>query len=132
MGVFCRRVGVLLIDGGTVRFPRIIGLDKAMTLILTGRFIGAQEALSLGPINRISASGKSLNMVKELVKQIASFPKNTMLGDRRSTYKQCDMILMPALNNKLDICIESLSSIEYLNGAQVFSLEQFRHGFKQQ
>nr|XP_046211789.1 probable enoyl-CoA hydratase [Oncorhynchus gorbuscha] len=84
MGVFCRRFGVPLIDGGTVRLPRLIGLSRAMDLILTGRPIGAQEALAFGLANRVVPDGQALQAALELAEQISTFPQQCMRADRSS------------------------------------------------
>ncbi|XP_066276728.1 enoyl-CoA hydratase EchA19-like [Branchiostoma lanceolatum] len=86
MGVFCRRFGVPLIDGGTVRLPRLIGLSRALDLILTGRSIGALEALEFGLANRVVPKGTALQAALELANQIAAFPQECMRADRRSAY----------------------------------------------
>ncbi|XP_030625794.1 uncharacterized protein LOC115808527 [Chanos chanos] len=86
MGVFCRRFGVPLIDGGTVRLPRLIGLSRALDLILTGRPIGAQEALSFGLANRVVPDGQALQVALELAEQISSFPQGCLRADRASAY----------------------------------------------
>ncbi|XP_035664497.1 short-chain-enoyl-CoA hydratase-like isoform X1 [Branchiostoma floridae] len=86
MGVFCRRFGVPLLDGGTVRLPRLIGLSRALDLILTGRPIGAQEALEFGLANRVVPKGTALEAAVELANQIAAFPQECMRADRRSAY----------------------------------------------
>lgn len=91
LGVFCRRFGVPLIDGGTVRLPRIVGLGRAMDLILTGRPIDAEEALMMGLVNRISKPGEALSVAIELALQIASFPNSCMNVDRKSTYRSFDL-----------------------------------------
>lgn len=87
LGVFCRRWGVPLIDGGTVRLPRLIGLSRAMDLILTGRAVAADEALTMGLVNRVVAPGSALQAALELADQIASFPQACMQADRRSAYE---------------------------------------------
>ncbi|PIC22420.1 hypothetical protein B9Z55_016486 [Caenorhabditis nigoni] len=89
-GVFCRRVGVPLIDGGTVRLPRVVGLGRALDLILTGREIGAKEALEWGLVNRIAEEGKVIEEAVKLGKLIASHPEMCMLADRESTYYSLD------------------------------------------
>jgi enoyl-CoA hydratase len=86
-GVFCRRFGVPLIDGGTVRLPRLIGLSRALDLILTGRPVGADEALQLGLANRVVPRGASRAAAEELAREIASFPQRTMRADRLSAYE---------------------------------------------
>ncbi|XP_061095647.1 enoyl-CoA hydratase EchA19 isoform X2 [Conger conger] len=84
MGVFCRRFGVPLIDGGTVRLPRLIGLSRALDLILTGRPVAAQEALAFGLANRVVPDGQALQAALELAEQISSFPQQCLRADRSS------------------------------------------------
>ncbi|XP_056594744.1 enoyl-CoA hydratase EchA19 isoform X1 [Triplophysa dalaica] len=86
MGVFCRRFGVPLIDGGTVRLPQLIGLSHAMDLILTGRPVRAQEALTFGLANRVVPDGQALQVALELAEQISSFPQLCLRADRNSAY----------------------------------------------
>src|SRR5581483_3754745 len=87
-GVFCRRWGVPLIDGGTVRLPRLIGQSRAMDMILTGRPVDAQEALELGLANRVVADGESRGAAEELARELARFPQTCMRGDRLSVLEQ--------------------------------------------
>ncbi|XP_030254105.1 uncharacterized protein LOC115570025 [Sparus aurata] len=89
MGVFCRRFGVPLIDGGTVRLPRLIGLSRALDLILTGRPIGAQEALAYGLANRVVPDGQALQAALELAEQISAFPQQCLRADRSSAVYSC-------------------------------------------
>ncbi|XP_054621245.1 enoyl-CoA hydratase EchA19 isoform X1 [Dunckerocampus dactyliophorus] len=89
MGVFCRRFGVPLIDGGTVRLPQLIGLSRALDLILTGRPIGAQEALAYGLANRVVPDGQGLQAALQLAEQISSFPQQCMRADRSSAIYSC-------------------------------------------
>lgn len=100
VGVFCRRWGVPLIDGGTVRLPRIIGMGRALDLILTGRAVGAQEALAMGLCNRIAPKGKGREAAQTLAHEIARFPQLCMRTDRMSAYKQWDLDLVEALKNE--------------------------------
>lgn len=86
VGVFCRRWGVPLIDGGTVRLPRIVGLGRALDLILTGRPVGAEEALAMGLVNRIVPEGTALSAALELAATIAAFPFACVQSDRASVY----------------------------------------------
>ena len=99
-GVFCRRFGVPLIDGGTVRLPRLIGMGHAMDLILTGRKVGATEALQIGLCNRVVPTGQVLQAALELAQQLCRFPQQTMLADRMSAYTQWDMDLPHALHQE--------------------------------
>lgn len=84
LGVFCRRVGIPLIDGGTIRLPRLIGLSQALDLILTGRAVGAQEALAMGLANRVVPKGTARAAAEQLAAQLAAFPQAALLADRRS------------------------------------------------
>jgi enoyl-CoA hydratase len=100
LGVFCRRFGIPLIDGGTVRLPRLIGASRAMDLILTGRPVGAQEALGIGLVNRVVPMGQSREAAEDLAALLAGFPQECMRVDRRSVYEQWDMPLDQALANE--------------------------------
>jgi enoyl-CoA hydratase len=99
-GVFCRRWGVPLIDGGTVRLPRIVGMGRALDMILTGRPVSATEALAMGLVNRVTPPGGALAAARALALQIAAFPQQCMLTDRRSAYAQWDMPLAEALRRE--------------------------------
>ena len=96
-GVFCRRWGVPLIDGGTVRLPRIVGQGRALDMILTGRAVGAEEALAMGLANRLVPEGEALNTAIALAQDIARFPQLCLITDRASAYRQWDMGLREAL-----------------------------------
>ena len=100
LGVFCRRFGVPLVDGGTVRLPRIVGLGRALDLILTGRPVGADEALGMGLANRVAPKGQALASAIELARQIAAFPEVCMLQDRASAYEGLHMGIEEALRNE--------------------------------
>lgn len=89
-GVFCRRWGVPLIDGGTVRLPRIVGHGRALDMILTGRPVGAEEALQMGLANRVVPHGSARPEAEQLARQIAAFPQVCMRADRLSSYRQFD------------------------------------------
>ncbi|QNQ08327.1 crotonase/enoyl-CoA hydratase family protein [Sphingomonas alpina] len=99
-GVFCRRWGVPLIDGGTVRLPRLIGQGRALDMILTGRAVDATEALAIGLANRICPSGETLEHAVELARTIAAFPQLCMRADRLSAYRQWDCDLSDALTQE--------------------------------
>jgi enoyl-CoA hydratase len=100
VGVFCRRWGVPLVDGGTVRLPRLIGMGHALDLILTGRAVGAQEALAMGLCNRVVPKGKAREEAQNLAHEIARFPQLCMRTDRMSAYQQWDLDLVEALKNE--------------------------------
>ena len=100
MGVFCRKWGVPLIDGGTVRLPRLIGFGRAMDLILTGRPVDAEEALAMGLVNRVVEKGTSKNVAIELARQIASFPQVCVKTDRESMYAQIGLSETEALKSE--------------------------------
>ncbi len=99
-GVFCRRWGVPLIDGGTVRLPRIVGQGRALDLILTGRPVGADEALAMGLANRVVPDGQAVAAALALAAQIASFPQRCMNADRASALAQWDRPLAEALRHE--------------------------------
>jgi len=99
-GVFCRRWGVPLIDGGTVRLPRIVGMGRALDMILTGRPVGAEEALAMGLANRVVPNGQSRAVAEQLASEIAAFPEACMRADRRSAYEQWDLPLADALRQE--------------------------------
>ena len=96
-GVFCRRWGVPLIDGGTVRLPRIVGLGRALDLILTGRLVDADEALAIGLLTEIVPSGQHLERALELAEGLSRFPQETMLADRRAAIEGLGMTLADGL-----------------------------------
>src|SRR5579871_5143955 len=90
LGVFCRRWGVPLIDGGTVRLPRLIGRSRALDLVLTGRAVGAAEALQIGLVNRVVKKGESRVAAEALAAELAAFPQACLRADRASAYEQSD------------------------------------------
>jgi enoyl-CoA hydratase len=126
-GVFCRRWGVPLIDGGTVRLPRLIGMGRAMDLILTGRAVDAREALEIGLATRVVPSGESLAAAEALAAELAKFPQVCMRSDRRSAYEQAGLDLDAALANELVRGLDALQH-ESLAGAQRFADGAGRHG----
>uniref|UniRef100_A0A8C8VHN2 Uncharacterized protein n=1 Tax=Pelusios castaneus TaxID=367368 RepID=A0A8C8VHN2_9SAUR len=128
-GVFCRRFGVPLIDGGTVRLPRLIGLSRALDLILTGRPVGAQEAYELGLANRIVSDGQALQCAIELAKQISAFPQQCMCGDRNSAYYSVfdATSFTEAMQFEFDTGVQVILK-ESVPGAKKFSLGEGRGG----
>ncbi len=110
LGVFCRRWGVPLVDGGTVRLPRLVGLGRALDMILTGRPVGAAEALTMGLVSRVVAAGQSRNAAEALAKEIASHPQDCLRGDRRSAYEQGGLSLRDALANEYRLGLRGLRS----------------------
>ncbi len=111
-GVFCRRWGVPLIDGGTVRLPRLIGHARALDLILTGREVSADEALAIGLANRVVDPGTALAAAVALAGEIARFPQDCLRRDRASSYDQWSLALDDALGNELTNGREALRSPE--------------------
>jgi enoyl-CoA hydratase len=127
-GVFCRRWGVPLIDGGTVRLPRAIGMSRALDMILTGRAVGATEALAWGLANRVVPPGRARAEAEALAGEIARFPQVCMQSDRRSTFEQWRLPLGAAIANELALGAETIASGETLTGAARFSGGAGRHG----
>jgi enoyl-CoA hydratase len=127
LGVFCRRWGVPLIDGGTVRLPRLIGLSRALDIILTGRPVGAEEALQMGLVNRVVPSGKSVEAARELARQLAGFPQTCMRGDRMSAIQQFNMTFDDAMANEFKHGMQSMAK-ESVAGAARFAEGAGRHG----
>ena len=127
-GVFCRRFGVPLVDGGTVRLPRLIGMSRAMDLILTGRSVKADEALHIGLANRVVAKGEAISKAQKLALEIAAFPELCMRNDRLSAYQQWDMTFDEALLNETRLGLEVIKKGETLEGATRFTQGQGRHG----
>jgi enoyl-CoA hydratase len=101
-GVFCRRWGVPLIDGGTVRLPRLIGTGRALDMILTGRPVGAEEALAWGLADRVVATGEARRAAEALAHEIARFPQVCLRADRMSAVRQWDFELAEALANEAE------------------------------
>jgi len=126
-GVFCRRWGVPLIDGGTVRLPRIVGHGRALDLILTGRPVQADEALQMGLANRVVPVGESLTVAHQLAEQIAAFPQVCMRADRSSAIAQWDLPLADALRAEGAGGLEALVA-EGVSGAAQFASGAGRHG----
>ena len=126
LGVFCRRFGVPLIDGGTIRLPRLIGLSRALDLILTGRAVDAQEALSFGLVNRVVAKGQARAAAEQLAHELAALPQAALRADRTSAYLQHDLDLTAALAQELQLGSHALA--EAVEGATRFAGGAGRHG----
>jgi len=125
-GVFCRRWGVPLIDGGTVRLPRLIGVSHAMDMILTGRPVAADEALRIGLANRVVPDGTSRAAAEELARQLAGFPQTCMREDRLSLLEQDGLGEPAAIANELEHGLRSLAEVQA--GLERFRAGAGRHG----
>ena len=127
VGVFCRRWGVPLIDGGTVRLPRIVGLGRALDLILTGRPVGADEALAMGFANRVVSPGTARGAAEALAAELAAFPQACLRSDRRSVYESFGVPEAAALEREFALGLASLRA-EGADGAARFAAGEGRHG----
>jgi len=130
-GVFSRRWGVPLVDGGTVRLPRAIGMSRALDLILTGRVVGAEEALAIGLVNRITDDGTALEAAQALALQIAAFPQSCLRADRASAYAQWGRPMPEALREEAAAGYPVVAA-EGLAGAARFASGAGRHGSGEQ
>ncbi len=127
-GVYCRRWGVPLVDGGTVRLPRLIGHSHAMDLILTGRGVSGTEAQTMGLANRLVAPGEAIRAALALAAELTAFPQNCMRNDRRSAYEQWGLEQPAALERETQLGLEVIKSGETRAGAARFSAGHGRHG----
>lgn len=127
-GVYCRRWGVPLVDGGTVRLPRLIGQSHALDLILTGRGVSGQEALSMGLANRLVPPGGALDAALALANDLARLPQTCLRSDRLSAYEQWSLPLAEALRNETRRGLSVISSDEMLAGVRRFAAGHGRHG----
>lgn len=130
-GVYCRRFGVPLIDGGTIRLPRLIGHSRALDMILTGRAVDAEEALQMGLCNRVCDPGTAITTALELARTIANFPQGCMRADRASSYAQWDLSLDAALLHETRGGLEVIRSGETVQGAARFADGKGRHGSRE-
>ena len=127
-GVYCRRWGVPLVDGGTIRLPRLIGQSRAMDMILTGRGVSGEEAERFGLANRLVEKGEALAAAKELARSLAAFPQLCMRADRLSAYQQWGMAQDEAISNEYRGGSEVVRSGETREGAKRFAAGEGRHG----
>jgi enoyl-CoA hydratase len=128
LGIFCRRWGVPLIDGGTIRLPRLIGLSRALDLILTGRPVHADEALAMGLANRVVPRGHSREAAEALAREIAMHPQACLKNDRLSAYEGFGASLDEALRREFELGLSSLASPEMGSGVGSFKAGKGRHG----
>ena len=128
LGFYDRRWGVPLIDGGTIRLPRLIGQSRALDLVLTGRSVSAEEAHTIGLVNRVVPKGTALAGAVALAEGIARFPQACLRTDRRSLLEQWDMDFDAALQNELALGLKAVASGETQSGAARFASGKGRHG----
>lgn len=129
-GVYCRRFGVPLVDLGTIRLPRLIGQSRALDLILTGRGISGEEALSIGLANRLAESGQALPAALELARELANLPQTCLRSDRMSLYEQWSLDTDDAILNEFRRGMSVLESGETVAGAARFAAGEGRHGVR--
>jgi enoyl-CoA hydratase/carnithine racemase len=128
MGVFNRRFGVPLIDGGTVRLPRLVGHGRALDLILTGRAVDAEEALRIGLVDRVVEPGQALASAMDVARQISAFPQAALRADRRNVFDQWSLDEDAALRMEGAGGAEVMESGEAQEGAERFAKGSGRHG----
>jgi enoyl-CoA hydratase len=128
LGVFCRRWGVPLVDGGTVRLPRLIGHSHALDLILTGRPVDGAEALRMGLVNRLVEPGQALGAAVDLAGELAAFPQRCLRSDRLSAYEQWSLDVDDAVAGEYRHGIDTIGSGETAAGAARFAGGEGRHG----
>ena len=128
LGVFNRRFGIPLIDGGTIRLPRLIGQGRALDLILTGRPVAADAALSMGLVDRVVPEGMALTAARQLAHELAVLPQICLRSDRLSAYEQWSLNTEDALRNETEHGLRVLESGEAFDGAARFRAGKGRHG----
>ncbi len=127
-GVFCRRFGVPLIDGGTQRLPRLIGMSRALDMIITGRAVSAEEAHAMGLANRVVERGKGRSEAEALAAQIAAFPQSCMRSDREAVYRGFDLPIDDAMALEFRLGMDVIAGGETLAGAKSFASGLGKHG----
>lgn len=127
-GVFCRRWGVPLVDGGTVRLPRLVGISHAMDLILTGRGVSGEEALRMGLANRLVEKGEALGAALALARQLAALPQTCLRSDRLSAWESESLPFAQAMENEFRRGMDVVMSGETADGAGRFTRGEGRHG----
>jgi enoyl-CoA hydratase len=127
-GVFCRRYGVPLIDGGTQRLPRLIGMSRALDMILTGRPVSGEEALVMGLANRLAEKGNARVEAEALARQIATYPQSCMRSDRQSVYRGFELSMDEAMDLEFRLGMEVIAGGDLQAGARRFSQGIGKHG----
>lgn len=127
LGVYCRRWGIPLLDGGTVRLPRLVGQGRALEIILTGRKVTAEECYRIGACERLAAHGKAREVAEQLAHEIARFPQGCVRSDRMSVYRQHGLPVRKALETEWQTSIDVVTA-EGISGAGRFSAGKGRHG----
>jgi enoyl-CoA hydratase len=127
-GVYCRRWGVPLCDGGTVRLPRLIGMSHALDMILTGRGVNGADAASMGLVNRLCEPGEALAVARKLALSLARLPQACLRSDRRSAYEQMNMELASALRNESELGLAVIGSGETFKGINRWASGEWNFG----